>query len=350
MFNSVCHIAEILIQLQQHGHSKYMRWVLRFPCTLPDNTDIVDKLTTILKEMTSDLDEWRKIVAETREHFYCLNYYTTQQLLLLRKELSHYIDPNYKDNILPDVMSLLQCLSRVVTQDLVVSHIRGAGDQKEERMATITSSHDDAESLQEVNTTEEDIGGVSEDLLKGSLLAPQPMLGEGNLTLKQRMIIDNLKMSYGFHDKLILLAFERVKEPELEEEVERWCNQHQDEFDFFDETGTKGDTDAYWPLEETTGDDDQMEFQETDSATVGKITLINESHPVVKQLLLAGYSLEQSLDAVEHYPNSTQEAMEYIDQLDEKNEGMEDGLFPKSSVLNDISFERQDSTGSAYIG
>ena len=265
--------------------------------------------------MINDLDEWKKKVAKAREHFYCLNYYTTQQLLLLRKELSLYIDPNYNHNLRPDVLSLLQCLSREITQEQVISHIRDTDDLDEDE--EITPSNLVSQHMEEISTIEEDNGmtAVTPVTTRHSpTSAAQPKLGENDLTIKQRMIFDNLIMSYGFHSKLILLAFERSAEPEIEEEVEIWCSQHQDEFEFIDEGETK---EGFWPLEEEW---DNQEIGDNDGRPIEGKVAVNEDHPIVQQLLLAGYSLEQAFTALDQNPSNTQEAMEFIDQLEETNQ------------------------------
>uniref|UniRef100_A0A1X7TWB5 RZ-type domain-containing protein n=1 Tax=Amphimedon queenslandica TaxID=400682 RepID=A0A1X7TWB5_AMPQE len=313
VFNSVCHIAEVLIQLQQYGHSKYLRWVLKLPC---NETDLVDKLMNVLKGMINDLDEWKKKVGKAREHFYSLNYYTTQQLLLLRKELSLYVNPDYNSDLRPDVLSLLQCLSRDITQEQVISHIRDTDGQDEDK-EMIPASNLVPQHMEEISSIEEDNGVTPIATIRQSpISAPQPKLGENDLTIKQRMILDNLIMSYGFHNKLILLAFERSAEPEIEEEVEKWCSQHQDEFDFIDEGENK---ESYWPLEEE-WDNQEVHVGDSDGRPIEGRVAVNENHPIVQQLLLAGYSLEQSYTALDQNPSSTQEAMEFIDQLEETNQ------------------------------
>ena len=290
-----------------------MRWILKFPC---NETDLVNKLTNVLKGMINDLDEWKKKVAKAREHFYSLNYYTTQQLLLLRKELSLYVDPDYNNDLRPDVLSLLQCLSREITQEQVISHIRDTDDDQDKDEEMTTANNLVSQHIEEISGIEVDSGVAPVTIRHSPASAAQPKLGENDLTIKQRMILDNLIMSYGFHSKLILLAFERSAEPEIEEEVEKWCSQHQDEFDFIDEGEAK---ESYWPLEEE-WDNQEVHVGDSDGRPIEGRVAVNENHPIVQQLLLAGYSLEQSYTALDQNPSNTQEAMEFIDQLEETNQ------------------------------
>lgn len=266
--------------------------------------------------MINDLDEWKKKVAKAREHFYSLNYYTTQQLLLLRKELSLYVDPDYNNDLRPDVLSLLQCLSREITQEQVISHIRDTDDDQDKDEEMTTANNLVSQHIEEISGIEVDSGVAPVTIRHSPASAAQPKLGENDLTIKQRMILDNLIMSYGFHSKLILLAFERSAEPEIEEEVEKWCSQHQDEFDFIDEGEAK---ESYWPLEEE-WDNQEVHVGDSDGRPIEGRVAVNENHPIVQQLLLAGYSLEQSYTALDQNPSNTQEAMEFIDQLEETNQ------------------------------
>ncbi len=62
--------------------------------------------------MHADLVEWRKTLQRARREFYDLNYFTTVQLLTLRRELS----PEKDDHscIPPGVLFLLHSISRKV--------------------------------------------------------------------------------------------------------------------------------------------------------------------------------------------------------------------------------------------
>ena len=120
MFHSVSLIADVLINLQQHGNDQYMGWQMKFQC---NTHNIVDELQNMASKMEKDLTEWKDEVKKMRGQFYQLNYFTTQQLLQLRKELGKFKDPNKHSNVRPQVMALLQCISRDITSDMVTRHL-----------------------------------------------------------------------------------------------------------------------------------------------------------------------------------------------------------------------------------
>ncbi|XP_019853235.1 PREDICTED: E3 ubiquitin-protein ligase RNF213-like [Amphimedon queenslandica] len=357
VFNTVCHITDVLIQLLQHGHSKYMEWVLRFPCTLPcgHDRDLVDLLTDILNNMTIDLEEWQGEVAEARNQFYCLNYYTTQQLLLLRKELSHFTDHNYCGDLKPDVLALLQSLSKDIShQDphKVVTYIREIfdnWDEENEDSLKLDPSIDESY-LPDTAPNESREADIIASKLHSSSVPYYPQLTSSDLTQKQSVILDNLVQSFGFSEKLILLAFERVAKPDIEEAVEGWCIEHEEDYVFDEEE--IGDV-----VECPTENNDDIEnllltpgdYHSTKSQVVERKILVrvremvpvDREHPMVKDMILSGYSPEQALEAVEKYPDNIDKAMEYIDNLCTDVDDHE--LFPET-VLS--SLERQQSTGS----
>ena len=121
-FHSVCRIADNLISLQQHGNSEYMGWSYIFHCSLPD---VVVHLNAQASEMENDLENWMKEVEDKRNQFYELNYFTTPQLLSLCEELGQFkcvVDQHKPIN--PEVMSLLQSISREVTASDVKEQIQ----------------------------------------------------------------------------------------------------------------------------------------------------------------------------------------------------------------------------------
>ena len=335
-----------------------MGWVLKFPCTLPkDDDDIVDKLTDILNEMTTDLEEWQDKVAEARNQFYCLNYFTTRQLLLLRKELSYFSNPDYCGDLKPDVISLLQSVSKDVSPKLIVSHIREISDDLEDTGETRLTSDDTINesyaSDTGMNESNREVAAITSKFLLSSV--PQPQLSDCDLTDKQNAILDNLIESFGFSKKLVLLAFERIAKPDIEEEVQKWCIQHEDKYIFHEEVNEidlsleKLDIDENESLTHTDHQLIDLEIGKKKMAiAVCEVFPVNEEHPDVKSMLLSGYSLEQALEAVERFPDNIQKAMEYIDYRDENdsNDKMEDGLFSEAVMS---SLGRQQSTGS-YAG
>ena len=325
-----------------------MGWTLKFPCTLPNkDDDIVDKLTCILKEMSDDLEKWQDVVAKARNQFYSLNYYTTQQLLLLRRELSHFTDSNYDANLKPDVIALLQSLSSSnISQKLVVSHIRGLYNKQENEEEDNMELDDNRAVGVSPSATEKETAASASKLL--SLSGPLPTLSAEDLTDNQKMILENLMESFGYSEKLVLFAFECVAKSDIEEEVEKWCMEHEEDYKYND---NEADEDIMDLSNDRVFDNEfQSSFhadhklielpliRENAAVKVREVIPVNEQHPNVKDMILSGYSLEQALEAVETYPDNIEKAMEYIDSFDDANDEMK-GLFPN------VILERQQSRG-----
>ena len=120
-FNSVCRIGEVLLKLQQHGHDKYVCWMQRFGCRAED---LVGRLNEIAKELEDDLERWKEKIAHGRQKFYHLNYFTTQQLLSLRRELGSFKGGNPDRSVKPETLALLQSISRDITQRNVIKDLQ----------------------------------------------------------------------------------------------------------------------------------------------------------------------------------------------------------------------------------
>ena len=425
IFHSVCRIADVLISLQQCGNDKYIGWRMVFPCAI-DN--VVEVLQCRASDMEKDLEDWKNELSDHRDQFYELNYFTTPQLLSLREELGQFrTSPNSTKPVKSEVMSLLQCLSREITSNLVKEEVQVVSAILQEQELAIsafdkqTISSNKQEAIIPVNLTTQNMShntftpvteiytettsdnkissmtsGVLEYIMETEKVSsvPQPQLNEDELTDEQKAMLANLKESCGFSKKLILLAFERCAKPDLEEAVEDWCNENQRTFNFSDsDVDSETKTDPY----SIPSDDEQLQSEDEKEDVViilssedenevmaidetsiidvieplmdiepqikpkslmPKVTIkeqipIDENHPVVRELMQAGFSLEECKTAAERYPNNTQKAMEYIMEDSEEFSG----LFPRSTshdfvvedrgmALEEGRYDRQQSGGS----
>ena len=379
MFHSVSLIADVLISLQQHGNDQYMGWQMKFQC---NTHNIVHELQNMASKMEKDLTEWKDEVKGMRKEFYQLNYFTTQQLLQLRKELGRFKNPNVRGSVKPQVVALLQCISHDITSDIVIEQVHIAtAILKEQSMAEKQYSQEKVIPVatgiadiitQDMSNTAEPI--LSEHVPKLSLATsgPQPTLREDELTDKQRSIVDNLKESAGFHRKLVMFAFERCAKPDMEEEVEAWCNEHEDEFDFTDSDAVTSSSDELSSLnenisymeEEFEGPDVQIQQKEANvlpDIVEHKIPIgpkvrvverkpIDENHEVVKDLLLAGYELQECIEAANMYPDDSEQAMLYLESSGHDYGEAHEGMFHKAISLSSTYVTPQPLGNLAYEG
>ena len=279
---------------------------MRFPCSLPG---VVNELKKILKSMNHDLEDWKRNVAEARKNYYSLNYFTAQQLLLLRKELCYYKNPDYCGTLKSEVIALLQCLSRDINPDLVITQIRkGCWDKNIEKMEVIHSqiinigvtttpsssvTYSSLSKSQEIPRTKQ--------VLKSPLSGPQPQLTESELTDKQQAILANLTANYGFHKKLILLAFEACAAPNVEEAVMKWCDE-QNEINF----DSDNESEPFSDEQECSDTDSEQEYSDEEQQSNEVIPFQSnhrsfENHPVIREPVLAGNLMDLSKRASEQY-------------------------------------------------
>ena len=402
---------------------------MRFPCAI-DN--VVEVLKCRASEMEKDLEDWKNDLSHYRDQFYELNYFTTPQLLSLREELGQFkTSHNSTKPVKSDVLSLLQCLSREITSNLVKEEVQVVSAILQEQELALTDfdkqtiSHSSCrqEAIIPVNLTTQNMShniftpvteiynetssdnkissttfGVLEDIMDTEKVpsGPQPQLNEDDLTDKQKTTLANLKESCGFSRKLILLGLERCAKPDIEEAIEAWCNENQRNFNFSDsdvDSETKTDPysipsdDEQLQSEDEKEDvvinlssEDEKEIMAIDESSIidliepsmkiepyvkphpksllPKVTIrerapIDENHPIVKELMETGFSLEECKTAAELYPDNTQKAMKFI--MEDSEEFSE--LFPRSTshdfivedramALEEERYDRQQSGGS----
>ena len=257
-FHCVCRVADVLIDLQQHGNIHYLCWSLSFSCNA---ADIVSALSAQAHTMESHLEEWKNEVSEKRDKFYELNYFTTQQLLFLVEDLAKLQAANGK-NVNPMTMALLQSISPKLSERNVRKHLLLAFDQSDERSdeysalvvqplvqekftkhSACTSDVDklvvaeaDSEGCPNQGKKESPGSVFMKDghkagsMARDCTLMPEPKSTTKHLTDNQHKILINVSENYGFAKKLVFLAFEHCETPETEHEVIDWCMEHQTEF------------------------------------------------------------------------------------------------------------------------
>ena len=139
-FHSVCRIAEVLIDLQKFGNVKYIGWILQVPCSADSKfqNEVVRQLQVQAREMETELFNWKEKVKQTRDRFYELNYYTTFQLLTLRRELGALKNSQETSVISPNVLALLQSISLDITSDVVCDAVKQIMTQEIEQSSVDT--------------------------------------------------------------------------------------------------------------------------------------------------------------------------------------------------------------------
>ena len=366
-------IAESLIALQQHGSSEYIGWELHFSCALPC---IVEKLQMIASKMEADLEIWKQGTEQQRDQFYELNYFTSQQLLLLREKLGRLKNDTLRE-VNPEAMTLLQSISREVYPQVVREQVVTVTTMLEEHKRVARGPPpDQVEEEQRMEHVVEETSSLLKDILKterSKNAARLSQLGDAKLSDEKQSILVNLKENFGYSKELILLAFEHCDNPEDENEIAEWCTDNQDLYQSEEAGGggveeEEGEEEEYVVVE--TDDDKEVkqtkedhqermelpaaEFVNKMKASLPKLVVkerivVDISHPVVQELLSLDYPLGQCLDAAEQYPDDADAAFTFLQQIGEQGELFKESL--KDDVLmvgnaDDLSLHSSSSERS----
>lgn len=350
MLSLVRRIADTLIVLQQYGNGVFIGWELQFHSFLPH---IVEDLQKIAYNMETALDKWKEEIDRRCNAYYELNYFTSQQLLLLREELGRLKNSEIVE-LSPVTLSLLQSVSRLVTSENVKDTVEGMATLLEETHDGVIT-HQIPQNVQfsssigagcnqlhqRIQEPASSTSAIMDDMLKNESSKSDvllPLLQEETLTKDQQSILINLKELLEYPQKLILLAFERCENPNSYDEVQAWCDQNSmlHEYDVEDsrqEAEIKDDltTGSYSEEEPEEMDEDFESKLELESQTykeenlLSKITVkdrlpVDENHPVVKELLNLDYPLTDCLKAAHDYPGDIDAALRYLEETGDQGE------------------------------
>ena len=258
--HNVCRIAEVLISLQQVGNVKYTGWRMQVPCGL---RYIVPVLQDQAKTMEHELTNWEEQVTQKRGEFYELNYYTTLQLLTLRKELGVMKPkPNTSPAVVtPNVLALLESISNQVTaphvhaivQNVISDSIRSAASapsiSTQDRASIISPSSSSPAVLGGASSGKAGVSSCSESSFTQELFSSVevqtssgaedmnvdidlPKISEDELSQEQRGMMQDLINQYAFPNQLVLKAFEECKQNATKYDIQNWCLENLDKYAF----------------------------------------------------------------------------------------------------------------------
>ena len=373
-------IADVLLALHQAGNVAYSGWEMTIKCAKysyeldpkqepqlqeEQAKQLVMDLSACAKEMENALKEWEKEVKEARNCFYELNYYTTRQLLQLRKNLGLARHSSCKHSqIDPEIMALLQSISQEVNSESVhsiVSEINKGNPDPQLAPTVLHDDDDEPETTKETHfadkcDTEETCVFATietfrlssmDDLAHNSTVAPnssddaKPKLVEQDLNDTQKATFKDLVKSQGYSRNLVLKAFENCKKTDNQYDILQWCEEHeafeeeQEEEVASMENYSSSDSESSEEENEGTCIEQQPSERTPFKLASGtrhfhakrrsqlhvKVVhkqIINESHPIVLKLVENDYDLEDSIDAVRRCgaKGTLQEAMDYLDSKD----------------------------------
>ena len=140
LLHSAINIAEIYMNLQRAGDVTYSTVCLHFKCAVYEveqrgshrrgfNKDKAKKRVSDLQEYTRKLEahlvSWKTTVDSAREKYCELNYFTTKQLLKLRKELGQLLKhAAATSSVKPSILMLLKNISPGIPSSVVSSSLQ----------------------------------------------------------------------------------------------------------------------------------------------------------------------------------------------------------------------------------
>ena len=184
--------------------------------------------------MDAELHEWQK---STRLEFYELNYYTTRQLLMLRKEFEA-IKNSEVPSVSPSSLALLQSISSKITSEMVcdvvkctsqcipeANPIAGAGERSQELPMTSSPASRGLSMSNEIM--------ASADLQSSARSSAAPIISDKPaLTEDKKAIMDYIITRIQCSRTLVLKAFEECRGKAVDmDDYQQWCVEHLDEGD-----------------------------------------------------------------------------------------------------------------------
>ena len=261
----------MLLALQQAGNIAYSGWMMSFNCATytvsiqgekqelqfqEDATACrVAELRTFTKNMENALREWENEVEESRSRHYELNYYTTLQLLRLRKELG-FVQQNPARQVDPEILALLESISPEISSNSVTSvmaslekhllDLRAAADyvpyeepslQASVNVPVVTIQANSPTTLATVGTEVQVLPEIcptpAQSISLTSSRKPNnnPIITEDDLKEDQKTIFSDLVECYS--RLLLLKAFEDCSATANQYDIQDWCDEN-DGFLHFD--------------------------------------------------------------------------------------------------------------------
>ena len=239
----MCRIADVLIALQQVGNVQYIGWVLEVPC----RRKMVTVLQQQAKSMEHELEKWKEELKTMREQYYELNYYTTLQLLILRRELG-LIKSQPSAVLKPNVVTLLRSISLQISSieaSQVVHSVTSSVNQalpsavpelspkaSLDVASNIESSHapESVVACNKPSLSKEVLASADVQVSMDTRKRDLPKFSVESLTDDQAVIMTYCQDKLGFSRVLVLKAFEECGGDAPTFDVQNWCVENADKY------------------------------------------------------------------------------------------------------------------------
>lgn len=182
--------------------------------------------------MECELRKWKGAVFEARHKFYELSYFTTVQLLVLRRELGTL---HVTHDVPPNVLALLQSISSQIQSENIRRVVREVADG---RLAVeLVTAEENEQSMKTPpfgdSTSMFEVGGDNE---------VWPTKKEEDLNAEEKSIMSYVVQKLNCSKMLVLKAFEECPKEDMNRyKYLKWCNENVDVYKFEDEDGSHSD-------------------------------------------------------------------------------------------------------------
>ena len=281
-------IASTLQELLLMGHVKYRKFESNFSL---HSDGIIDQLQEMAKRLESDLDEWRTSIEKLRSKYYHMNYFTTRQLSLICQELSalHTITHH---SVKPWFINLMQSVCPTIDTDRLATAALMVAEEREraKKSAFFGIGSSDDSLLLEITGDEEPQDTVSKDESFQRMFT-QTALKVDDLNETQQELFKEL-CEWDFSEELVLIAL-----------TEKGCSFHE----LYDYCLTFSSMDVEPGLEKASAMEPEVIAQEAQPAELP----LNESHPLIRGMIEAGFDLELAIEAAEVCKCNSEQMFDY---------------------------------------
>lgn len=215
-------------------------------------SDKVKALSTQANIMENELQKWKNEVQQIRANYYELNYFTTLQLITLRKDLGVLKSTRAKNSMVsPSVLALLQSVSPNVTRDTILRTVRNVALLPQEQLQVSASEPSSVQLQGNLRTHSHNLDEQQDPRESSSrkskaieVTHKQCTLNCDKLTEGQREILIYIVDRFGFPQQLVLKAFEECRGEINKYDIQNWCLENAERYQFEDEVSDDEATDT----------------------------------------------------------------------------------------------------------
>ncbi len=259
--------------------------------------DIVIILQKYIRTLDGKLVAWKQSVNNARGKYYELNYFTTLQLLYLRKELGSLTQPNTTHTLKPNVLMLLKSVTPQVTSRAVIDSLQAITQPEsmdcDEKVVAITTTTQGA-----MESTFPPCEKQSSEQSKSTPLANLllPLISYRDLTDYQQKAYAHCVDYLGCSESHFLRALDECEKKVSASgkkatiyDMEQWCVNNEDSSPPEEECSVDQYEEAeMYDFQEDSDSDEDMGTSSASQTSNGEwpIRYLLPIHPYMQQLLL----------------------------------------------------------------